>query len=69
MYAIRSYYVTPTETFQDPFDAEAPVKMLRWSWTPENLNDKSSTNPYDDARAHRGTLDGDNLMIGSYNFV
>jgi len=55
--------VTPTVMFQDPFDAEAPVKMLRWSWSQSNLSDSSAKNPYTDARAHRGALVGDSLLI------
>ncbi len=35
--------------FQDPFDPEKPEKMLRWTWSPANLADKSGTNPRDDA--------------------
>jgi len=56
--------VTPTETFQDPFDADKPMKMLRWNWTSDNLNDSSAANPFSDARAHRGALNGDDLIIG-----
>jgi hypothetical protein len=56
--------VEPTVLWPDPFDAEKPVKMLRWAWTPANLADKSGTNPRDDARAHRGALNGDDLLIG-----
>ena len=55
--------VTPTELFQDPFDAEKPVKMLRWGWSPANLADSSAKNPYTDAHAHRGALNGDDLLI------
>ena len=55
--------VTPTVTFQDPFDATRPVKMLRWNWTPDNLLDSSSKNDFSDARAHRGALNGDDLLI------
>ena len=55
--------VTPTELFQDPFDAGKPEKMLRWSWSPANLDDKSGTNPRDDALADRGALEGDDLII------
>jgi hypothetical protein len=50
--------------FQDPFDPEKPEKMLRWTWSPANLADKSGTNPRDDSRAHRGALIGDVLLIG-----
>lgn len=55
--------VTPTEFFQDPFDAEKPLKMLRWSWSPANLADSSAANPHTDAHAHRGALSGDDLII------
>lgn len=55
--------VTPTQLFQDPFDAEKPVKMLRWGWSPGNLADSSAKNPYSDARAHRGALVGDEVLI------
>jgi hypothetical protein len=55
--------VEPTELFQDPFDPEAPVKMLRWAWTPANLADTSGKTPYSDALAHRGALNGDELII------
>ena len=50
--------------FQDPFDPDKPEKMLRWNWTPDNLADKSGTNPRDNARAQRGALNGDDLIIG-----
>ena len=56
--------VEPTELFQDPFDNEKPVKMLRWGWSSANLADSSAQNPYTDARAHRGSLKGDDLIIG-----
>ena len=56
--------VEPTEWFQDPFDLEKPLKMLRWAWTAENLTDASGTWPHLDARAHRGALNGDDLLIG-----
>jgi hypothetical protein len=56
--------VTPTQLFQDPFDAEKPVKMLRWSWSPSNLADSSARTPYSDARAHRGALIGDAVIVG-----
>ncbi len=37
--------------------------MLRWTWSPANLADTSGTNPRDDALAHRGALNGDDLII------
>jgi hypothetical protein len=55
--------VEPTELWQDPFDADKPVKMLRWGWSEANLADSSAENPYTDARAHRGALNGDDLII------
>jgi hypothetical protein len=56
--------VEPTVMWQHPFDAEKPVKMLRWGWSHDNLADSSAKNPYTDARAHRGALNGDDLLIG-----
>jgi hypothetical protein len=56
--------VEPTELWQNPFDPDKPEKMLRWGWSAANLDDKSGTNPRDDARAHRGALVGDVLLIG-----
>lgn len=55
--------VEPTLMFEDPFDSEAPVKMLRWGWSPANLADSSARNPFTDARAHRGALNGNDLLI------
>jgi hypothetical protein len=56
--------VEPTLTWQNPFDPEKPVKMLRWTWTHNNLADSSAKNPYNDSMAHRGTLNGDELIVG-----
>ncbi len=39
------------------------VKVLNWYQTVENLADETWTNPYDDARAHRGILRGDMIAI------
>ena len=39
------------------------LKVLHWDQTEENFQDNSFTNPYDDARAHRGILKGDMLAI------
>jgi hypothetical protein len=54
--------VEPTVEWQ--LDEESPMKMLRWAWSSANLADSSAKNPYTDSRAHRGTLNGDELMIG-----
>jgi hypothetical protein len=56
--------VTPTVTFENPYDDTKPIKMLRWAWTHDNLDDSSAMNPFSDARAHRGALNGDDLIIG-----
>jgi hypothetical protein len=61
---LSSVSADPDYLFQDPFDPEKPEKMLRWTWSPANLDDKSGTNPRDDSRAHRGALNGDDLLIG-----
>src|SRR6056297_3965229 len=39
------------------------LKVLHWNQTFDNYKDNSFTNPYDDARAHRGILKGDMLAI------
>lgn len=52
--------VSPTVT-----DEEAnTTKVLEWEWSVDNLNDESGTNPLDDARAHRGQIRGDFLVVG-----
>jgi hypothetical protein len=50
--------------WQNPYDSDKPVKMLRWGWSAANLADSSAKNPYSDARAHRGAINGDELLIG-----
>ena len=40
------------------------VKVVSWIQKEENLNDSSGENPYDDARAHRGQIRGDFVVIG-----
>jgi len=52
--------VSPTVTDEDA----NTTKVLEWEWTPANLADESATNPYDDARAHRGQIRGDFLIVG-----
>jgi hypothetical protein len=56
--------VEPTLLWQNPYDSDKPVKMLRWGWSAANLADSSAKNPYSDARAHRGAINGDELLIG-----
>jgi hypothetical protein len=59
--------VTPTKTWTNPNqDDQAKgegTKVVEWTQTTANLADASDTNPYDDARAHRGTLKGDSLFV------
>ncbi len=47
-----------------PTDNEENVKMLKWKQTEGNLNDKTWAYDNDDARAHRGFLKGDLLIVG-----
>jgi hypothetical protein len=46
---------------EDPYGA---VKVVQWVQTPDNLDDPTWLNPYEDARAHRGDINGDFLVIG-----
>ena len=39
-------------------------KMVNWTWDTKNLSDQSGTEPYSDSRAHRGAINGDELIIG-----
>jgi hypothetical protein len=39
-------------------------KVIDWTYHAHNLLDDAEANPYDDARAHRGILRGDFLVIG-----
>jgi hypothetical protein len=56
--------ITPTEWDEYTNDSdEVRQKMIRWSQSPENLNDRTSAYENDDARAHRGFLRGDFLAI------
>jgi hypothetical protein len=48
-------------TAEDPYGA---VKVVQWQQTIDNLADLSSANPYDDARAHRGQIRGDFVVMG-----
>lgn len=61
--------VTPTEVTEssgDPIsdDPWGAVKVVRWRQTEADLNHRSGVNPYEDARAHRGDINGDFLVIG-----
>lgn len=67
--AMNMSSVTPTVTtdsmgdpqVDDPYGA---VKVVEWVQTVDNLNDPSWLNPYDDARAHRGAIRGDFVVMG-----
>lgn len=59
--------VTPTEFWTNPSpdpDANGDgTKVVKFRQSSANLGDGSGTNPYEDARAHRGILRGDNLFV------
>jgi hypothetical protein len=61
---LSSVTADPDYLWQDPTDPDKPVKMLRWNWSEDNLADSSAKNPYTDSKAHRGALNGDDLIIG-----
>ena len=46
---------------EDPWGA---VKVLTWEQTPEILANASWVNPYEEARAHRGAIRGDFIVMG-----
>ena len=61
--------VTPRETTDssgdpDQEDAYGAVKVINWDQTAANFSDLPAKNPYDDARAHRGTIRGDWVTVG-----
>ena len=61
--------VTPTLTTPSAGDPEWPdaygeVKVVEWTQTADNLADLTSMNKYDDARAHRGQIRGDFVLLG-----
>ena len=60
--------ITAVETWINPDRDENAkgdgVKVVKWEQTEANLEDQSWTVSYDDARAHRGAIRGDFLVIG-----
>ncbi len=60
--------VTPIETWINPErdeDAKGEgTKVCSWEQPEENLALKSGVNPYEDARAHRGAIRGDFVILG-----
>jgi len=48
-------------TSDDPWGA---VKVVEWEQTPEILANASWVNPYEEARAHRGAIRGDFIVMG-----
>jgi hypothetical protein len=64
--------VTPTETWTNPDQDDNAkgegLKVVKYEQTAANLADESWTNPYDDARAHRGILRGNNLFL-AYDYT
>ena len=55
---------TPSQGDPEQDDAYGAVKVVQWVQEVGNLADLSAKNPYDDARAHRGQLRGDFVMLG-----
>jgi hypothetical protein len=64
--------VTPVEYWTNPDqDDQAKgegVKVVKYEQTAYNLADASWTNPYEDARAHRGVLRGNNVFL-AYDYT
>jgi hypothetical protein len=64
--------VTPLETWQNPNQDDNAkgegIKVVKYEQTELNLGDASWTNPYEDARAHRGILRGDNVFM-AYDYT
>ncbi|RJX16951.1 MAG: hypothetical protein C4563_11310 [Desulfobulbus sp.] len=64
--------VTPLEYWYNPnLDDQAKgegVKVVKYEQYEANLSDASWTNPYEDARAHRGILRGDNVFF-AYDYT
>ena len=60
--------VTPVETWinpdRDPNAKGDGVKVCSWVQPEGNLGHKSGVNPYEDARAHRGQIRGDFVVMG-----
>ncbi len=59
---------TPLEIWVNP-DADPDSngdnqKVWKWAQTPANLTDGAEANPFEDARAHRGGIRGDFVIIG-----
>jgi hypothetical protein len=50
--------------YREPDATGDGVKVIRWVQTEENLFDDSGSNPYEDARAHRGQIRGDFVVVG-----
>lgn len=55
-----------TDSMGDPEqdDSYGAVKVVQWEQTKTNLGDPTWLNPYDDARAHRGQIRGDFVLLG-----
>jgi hypothetical protein len=64
MSTVQPTITTPSmgdPTSEDPYGA---IKVVEWVQTPETLTWPSGINHYEDARAHRGALDKDFLIMG-----
>lgn len=70
--ALNMSSVTPTEYWENPDqDDQAKgegIKVVKYDQTVDNLADASWTNPYEDARAHRGIIKGNNVFL-AYDYT
>ena len=64
MSSVTPVDTTPSAGDPDKDDAYGAVKVVSWIQDEGNLEDSSSANPYDDARAHRGQIRGDFVQLG-----
>ena len=56
--------VTSAEVLSTTTTPTEGDKVTDWTWTVDNLQDQSATNPFEDSRAHRAQLRGDSLVFG-----
>ncbi len=61
-------YTTPSMGDPEQEDPYGAIKVVEWEQTPEILLNPSGVNPYEDARAHRGDINGDFLAI-AYSYT
>ena len=64
MSSVTPTEVTPSAGDPEVDDAYGAVKVVKWTQSEANFNDLPNLNPFDDARAHRGTIRGDVITVG-----